>query len=616
LSDLGRLGSYVGRHRWALTAAVASSIIASVFLGGSVSMLRDLFEALTVEDPAAVVQTVDVTDEAAGEKAGIVPAPLARSWDSLRARWQPFRLWLLERGWVRVPMFIVLLYLLKGLFGYLAVYGVRRVGLKTVARMRADLYSRAIAQSDDYYRSSSTGDVLSRITLDVARLQSLFQTDFAQAVVSVPIVIVMLTVAIMFAWQVALACLVIIPVFAIVVGRLGQRIKKAARRSQERAAGLASLIEETLLARRIVQAFGAEKYESGRFHERQRRMLREDFRIARTVAVSSPLIELVSGVFGAALIIYAGSLIRSGVVDGKNVFVVVATLFVAFTNIRRLGQLNNAVQQALASARRIFEMLDAPNKIMDRPDAPDLPLFRSELRLENVSYTYGRGPVLRGISLTIGAGETHALVGGSGAGKSTLASLLPRFIDPTEGRVLVDGHDLRDVSLASIRQQIAYVSQDTHLFDDSVVANIAYGRSDVTEEQIRAAARAAHAEEFIERLPEGYQTPLGERGSRLSAGQRQRIAIARAFLREARILILDEATSALDSESEHMVQTALEDLRRGRTALVIAHRLSTIAGADVIHVLEAGSIVESGRYEELLRKGGRFARLSSLQERT
>ncbi|UCF68818.1 MAG: ATP-binding cassette domain-containing protein, partial [Acidobacteriota bacterium] len=270
---------------------------------------------------------------------------------------------------------------------------------------------------------------------------------------------------------------------------------------------------------------------------------------------------------------------------------------------------------ALAASRRVFEVLDAPVRITDRADARRLSGFRDEIRFEEVHFSSGRGPALDGVTLTLRRGEKHALVGPSGSGKSTLAMMIPRFLDPTNGRVLIDGIDLRVLSLASLREQMALVTQETHLFDDTVLANIAYGKSDASETEIRAAARAAYAEPFIEQLPEGFQTRLGEKGGQLSAGQRQRIAIARAFLKNAPILILDEATSALDAASERQVQQALEALLEGRTALIIAHRLSTIMGADWIHVLEAGRIVESGTHQQLLAGEGLYARLHALQEK-
>lgn len=617
--DLRRLLSYLLRHRWLLGAAVVSAILSSVFLGGAVSLLKPLVTELVEQEAGVRVEQAAVAPvaEAGAGKAqdDDVIATWQRFRGRIRAAFEPVKRWLLARGYVRVPLAIVLLYILKGFFGFVAVYGLRAVGLKIVVDLRTELYSRAIAQSDEFYREHGTAQMISRILGDVGRLQSILGGDIGNAMQSIPVIVVLLAVAFLYAWQVTIVCLVAIPAFVLLAGRFGSRVKKAARRTQERAARLTTMLEETLLARRVVQAFDAVEYEIRRFRDELLRMQRQEMKVARAMAATPPSMELLGALAGAGVIIYAGALMRAGVVEGRDVLVAIVGLFITFAHVRKLGQLNNALQQALASARRIFSVMDVPLKISDAPGARELPPFEREIRFDHVSFHYGRGPVLEDVDLVISRGEAHALVGASGAGKSTLAMLIPRFMDPTSGRVLIDGHDLREVTLRSLRRQIALVTQETHLFQGTVRENIAYGRPGASDDEIRAAARMAQAEEFILALPQAYDTPLGERGTQLSAGQRQRIAIARAFLKNAPILILDEATSALDTASEHLVQIALERLLEGRTALIIAHRLSTVRRADRIHVLDRGRIVESGRHDELLAAGGPYARLHAMQER-
>ncbi len=605
--DLRRLSRYLLQFRGRIAAAVVAALLAAGFFGGAVSLLKPLMNAM-IERPAAAQES-----EPGDASADLLPPQLlaAKRWAERTI--QPAQDWVLEQPHLRVPLLIVLLYVLKAGLFFFADYTFRAVGLRATASLRKELFARTLGQSDLFFLRHSTGEMISRVLGDVARLQSILGSDIGQMLQSIPNAIVFLGVAFWFSWQISLVCLLGIPVFAYAAGQIGRRAKKAARRSQEQAAILVGQIEETLLGRRVVQAYGAEEHEKARFAATIERNLSQERRVARATAATPAVMEIVGALALVLLLVFASTMTRGGSLDPKNVLVTVVALGVVMTHVRRIGQLNTIVQQALAAARRVFEVLDEPVAVQDPPRPRPLPPFAREVRFEGVTFDYGRGPVLHGVDLVLRAGESHALVGPSGAGKSTLAMLVPRFIDPSAGGVSIDGVDLREVRLADLRAQIALVSQETHLFDGTIAENVAYGRPGVPRELVERAARAAFAHDFIEGMPQGYDTPLGERGTQLSTGQRQRIAIARAFLKDAPILILDEATSALDSASEREVQKALEALLAGRTALIIAHRLATVAHADRIHVLEAGRIVESGSHRELLGRGGAYARLHQLQ---
>ena len=390
-------------------------------------------------------------------------------------------------------------------------------------------------------------------------------------------------------------------------------MRRTSHRSQERLADISNLVAEAVRGHRVVKAFGMEGFEMQRFRQATRRHLKVKLKAQLLTYASSPVIESLAAVGAVGFIVYAGFTVRSGELSPSQVVQFLTNLLMLYDPVRKLNKVNLILQEALAAAHRVASIMSIPNEVRDRPDAAELTGVESEIRFEGVSFAYETATVLRDVDLSIRRGELVALVGSSGAGKSTLVNLLPRYFDPDRGRVSIDGIDVRDVSLKSLRSQIGIVTQDTVLFNDSIRNNIAYGRSDLPLESVREAARAAYADDFIERCDDGYDTLIGESGAKLSGGQRQRLAIARALFKDPPILILDEATSHLDSEAEALVQKALYRLMSGRTALVIAHRLSTIKRADRILVMAAGQVVEEGSHEELLAAGGQYKRLFDLQ---
>ena len=521
--------------------------------------------------------------------------------------------WAKDRAYVEVPLLLAAIVGFQAILLYFGQYLVMKSGTAVIRDLRADLHESITYQSLRFFQANPTGTILSRILADVARLQKVSTdvfADFVRVGGSMPFTI---AAAFLLDWKLTLVALVALPLLAYPMVKLSKRLRKASTRSQEKQGETASLLAETLAGAKVVQGFGMERFEIGRFRAALDRMLAADLKAARAVALAPAVMQLFGGIAGGLLFAYAGRQVAKGRISGGEVLTILALLGYLFMSLRRMNTINTELQQAIAAARRIFDVMDREREIRDVPGAVDLPQFERAIRFEAVDFAYDDDKVLDGIELTIRRGESVALVGVSGSGKSTVANLVPRFYDPTAGRVTVDGHDLRTVTLESLREQIGLVTQETVLFNDTVKNNIAYGRADVSMDKIVAAAKAAHAHEFIEGLPEGYETMLGERGARVSVGQRQRLTIARALLKDPPILILDEATSALDSESEKLVQEALDVLMRNRTSIVIAHRLATIRRADRILVLEHGRIVEEGSHRDLLDCDGIYARLYALQ---
>ncbi len=516
-----------------------------------------------------------------------------------------------------IALAIVAVYLAKGLGAYVSAYLMTDVGQLVVRDLRNALFRHILGQSAAFFSRRSTGQLMSRVNNDVNHVQQAVSQTIGDLIREGMALLAYVGLLFYYDARLALVCLTGAPVLIYPLVHLGRRVRRTTRRSQEQVEVLNHFTAEAFSGHRIVKAFGAEGREAARFADASQHVYRTNMKVTSTVSVLPPLMEWLGGIAVAGMLWYGSSQIGQGRMSMGAFMSFVAALFLMYEPIKKLSRVNATLQQAIAAGERIFEMLDTHTEVQDRPGAFDLLPLQQQLEFRDVAFAYGdrdRHMVLEHVSFSVAAGEVVAIVGLSGAGKSTLVNLIPRFYDVTGGAILIDGHDIRDVTLRSLRAQVGLVTQDTLLFDETVAHNIAYGRPDASAEDIEIAARAAHAHEFIRVMPEGYDTRIGEKGGRLSGGQRQRLAIARALLKDPPILILDEATSSLDAESERLVQDALTTLMRNRTSFVIAHRLSTVRSADRILVVERGAIVESGRHDELLaRPHGVYSRLYALQ---
>ena len=518
--------------------------------------------------------------------------------------------------WIMTASAVLFAFFLRGLADYFGNLLINRVGLSAVTDLRQDIFDRVLRQDAEFFDTNSTGQLMSSIMSDIDKIQVATSHILADWLRQTFIAIGLLVVIVQNDWRLALFSLTVLPIVMLPTAKLGRRIRRSTRRAQDDTAELNQILQETISGHQVVKSFGGEQFESNRFREAAGRLRRSNLKYVAQQAIGSPLIEFLGAVTIVCLVTYARTQIGQGRMSTGEFTSFVIALLMLYEPVKRLVGIHNIFQQALGASQKVFEYLDHVIQISEKPDAKELRRFQQAITFDNVSFRYPNAPdgfLLDGISLEVKAGQIVALVGPSGAGKSTLAALLPRFYDPVAGAVRIDGCDVRDFQIASLRAKISIVAQDTFLFNTTLAANIGYGRPGASEEEIRAAAANALALEFIEQLPDGFQTVIGERGARLSGGQRQRIAIARALLENAPILILDEATSHLDTESESLVQKALSNLIEGRTVIVIAHRLSTIRRADKIIVLDRGRIVETGRHEELVNAGGVYQRLHELQ---
>jgi len=601
---IARLLRYVLPYWWQFLVSVALMALVGLLDAGRVLLIGPIFDR--VLNPGSQGRTIQLFKLPGSERflnlQQLVPSHF-------------------QNPWTVVAFALVAATVLKGIFDYAGTYLVNYAGFGMITDLRDDLYNAILRSSAAFFTKHTTGTLLSTMVNDIERVQYAMSGVLAEFLQQFFTLIFTAAVVVLLGGRLAWVLLLFVPVILYSSRKIGRQVRSTTRGGQDKLAEIQNILHETITGNRIVKAFGMENWEVERFRAAARRLFRANLRLVAAFAISSPLMDILGAIAIALLLLMGRDAINKHVFTAGTFLAFIVAVFKLYDPVRKFALFNNNFQQAVGASSEIFRFMDMEDEVREKPGARRMRKFTRAIRFVDVSFSYsnsnesvGDAPlVLHDVNLDVKAGEVLAVVGSSGAGKSTLVHLIPRFFDVSSGRILIDDSDVRDVTLESLRSQIGIVTQETVLFNDTVRNNIAYGQPHVSQKQVEEAARAARAYEFIRGLPEGYNTMIGERGVRLSGGERQRIAIARAILKNAPILILDEATSALDSESESLVQSALQNLISGRTVFVIAHRLSTVRRADRIVVLENGTITDIGAHEELMQKLGTYRRLYELQ---
>jgi subfamily B ATP-binding cassette protein MsbA len=597
-----RLLRYVVPYWWQVLASVALMALVGLLDAGRVLLIGPIFDR--VLNPGTQGKTIQ-----------LFKLPGTERFINL----QQFVPSHFQNPWTVVAFALVVATILKGIFDYVGTYLVNYAGFGMITDLRDDLYNAILRSSAAFFTKHTTGTLLSTMVNDIERVQYAMSGVLAEFLQQFFTLIFTAAVVVLLGGKLAWVLLLFVPVIVYSSIKTGRQVRKTTRGGQDKLAEIQNILHETITGNRIVKAFAMENWEVERFRAAARRLFRANLRLVAAFAISSPLMDILGSIAIALLVLMGRNQINKHVFTAGTFLAFIVAVFKLYDPVRKFALFNNNFQQAVGASSEIFRFMDMEDEVREKPGAKRMAKFGRAIQFAGVSFSYSsenaEDPplVLHGINLEVKAGEVLAVVGSSGAGKSTLVHLIPRFFDVSGGRILIDDMDVREVTLESLRSQIGIVTQETVLFNDTVRNNIAYGQPHVSQKQVEEAARAARAHEFIRGLPEAYNTMIGERGVRLSGGERQRIAIARAILKNAPILILDEATSALDSESESLVQSALQNLMSGRTVFVIAHRLSTVRRADRIVVLENGTISDIGAHEELMQKLGTYRRLYDLQ---